>query len=337
MRRLLVPEGMTGCYHVVSRVVDRRIVLGGEEKAHFLRLLKGYAVFCGVRLLAWCLMGNHFHLLVEVPPFERESLTSVELLRRLRAVYTVKQVAEVRRMLEACGATDVERRRVLDGYAYRMGSLSEFMKTLLQRFTRWFNRRQQRDGYLWSSRFRSVVVENGEGSAGHAARVVAAYIDLNPVRAGLVEDPAEYRWSGYGMAVGCGDAEAVAGLRRLWGQRKGEALASHRVLLFGEGSAERVPEAGPKSGRAGIAAEKVAAEEARGGRMSLAEVLRFRVRYLTAGGVVGSRGFVERVGRSAVRRPGVERHSIGSPMRFAIWGGMHALRKLRTEVVAVPA
>ena len=71
------------------------------------------------------------------------------------------------------------------------------MKPLKQCFTRWFNREQDRRGTLWEERFKSVLVEDG-----HAARVMAAYIDLNPVRAGMVEHPKDYRWSSYGEAVG---------------------------------------------------------------------------------------------------------------------------------------
>jgi hypothetical protein len=40
--------------------------------------------------------------------------------------------------------------------------------------------------------------------AGVAAKTIAAYIDLNPVRAGMVKDPADYRWSSYGEAIGGG-------------------------------------------------------------------------------------------------------------------------------------
>jgi len=56
-----------------------------------------------------------------------------------------------------------------------------------------------------------VIVESGT-----AARIMAAYIDLNPVRAGLVEDPADYRWSSYG--------EAVHGGRKGWGRKAREGL-----------------------------------------------------------------------------------------------------------------
>ncbi len=56
------------------------------------------------------------------------------------------------------------------------------MKELKQRFSRWYNRQTGRFGTLWAERFKSVLVED------HPANVetLAAYIDLNPVRAGLV-------------------------------------------------------------------------------------------------------------------------------------------------------
>ena len=94
-----------------------------------------------------------------------------------------------------------ERRReeIRSRYTRRMHDLSEFMKSLLERFTKWFNRKHSRSGHLWEDRFKSVIVESGV-----AARTMAAYIDLNPVRAGMVKDPADYRWSSYGEAVGGG-------------------------------------------------------------------------------------------------------------------------------------
>ena len=88
-----------------------------------------------------------------------------------------------------------------------MGNLSEYMKELKQRFSRWYNRVHDRYGTLWAERFKSVVVEDKSA----AVQVVAAYIDLNPVRAGMTDDPKEYRWCGYAGALG-GDKLARAGL-----------------------------------------------------------------------------------------------------------------------------
>ncbi len=78
-----------------------------------------------------------------------------------------------------------------------MWDVSAFMKILKQRFTQWFNKNSKRRGTLWEDRFRSMLVEGGA-----ALGMMAAYIDLNSVRAGMVQDSADYRWSSYGVAMG---------------------------------------------------------------------------------------------------------------------------------------
>jgi hypothetical protein len=124
-----------------------------------------------------------------------------ELMKRLSATNTEAFVAVVAKELADARAAGREElvEEIRARFCYRMHNLSEFMKTLLQRFTRWFNRTHNRSGTLWEERYKSVIVESGI-----AARTMAAYIDLNPVRAGMVSDPAEYRWSSYGEAVGGG-------------------------------------------------------------------------------------------------------------------------------------
>ncbi len=54
-------------YHCISRVVDRRFIFGPGEKERFVALMREYEQFCGVQVLTYCLMSNHFHILVEVP------------------------------------------------------------------------------------------------------------------------------------------------------------------------------------------------------------------------------------------------------------------------------
>ena len=354
---MLVPEGVEGVYHVVSRVVDRRMAFGEEEKRHFVKLMKMYAGFSGIQVVSWCVMSNHFHMLVAVP--EQGELTEATVLKRMGLIYTPAQMAEIQVKLDAHPAADA-RRGVLAPYILRMGNLAAFMKALKQRFTQWFNRKHERKGTLWEDRYHSTIVEyQGYSKAvvgtsreaaevkSHAARVVAAYIDLNPIRAGMVEDPLDYTWSSYGAAVR-GDKEAMSGLRALWGGSKAEALAAHRVFLFEEGSEEKTedfetedrpgnsgkrkggiqdPKTGGKKARVGIDARKVWAERTRGGRLPLGVMLRLRVRYMTAGAVIGSKGFVEKIsaGRGEAKA--------GVPMRFGDWGGLQVLRNLRKNVV----
>ncbi|MEY3895255.1 MAG: hypothetical protein RLZZ214_774 [Verrucomicrobiota bacterium] len=159
----------------------------------FLRMFEN---FSGCRVLSYCMISNHFHL----------------LLQRLSGLYSeafvagvAAELAEARKSGAEDGAREIHAR-----FTYRMHDLSQFMKSLLIRFTRWFNRTHDRTETLWEERFKSVIVESGV-----AAQTMAAYIDLNPVRAGMVRDPADYRWSSYGEAVGGGAKGVLWSLRDL--------------------------------------------------------------------------------------------------------------------------
>ena len=327
---------------MVSRVVDRRMAFGDEEKRHFIKLMKAYAGFSGIQVVSWCVMDNHFHMLVAVP--EQGELTEATVLKRMAMIYTPAQLAEIHLRMDAHPSAD-RRRAVLRQYIIRMGNLAAFMKALKQRFTQWFNRKHERMGTLWEDRYHSTIVEyQGYSKAvvgtsreaaevkSHAARIVAAYIDLNPIRAGMVEDPLDYPWSSYGAAVR-GDKDAVTGLRALWGGSKAEALATHRMFIFEEGSEEKMHDGktqdprGKVKTRVGIDAKNVWAERERGGRLPLSVMLRLRVRYLTDGAVVGSKEFVEKVTGVTGKKRG------GTAMRFGEWSGLHALRNLRRDVV----
>ena len=225
--------------------------------------------------------------------------------------------------------------RIHQRYTYRMHDLSEFMKTLLQRFTRWHNRRTKRKGNLWEENFKSVVVEDGE-----AARVMAAYIDLNPVRAGITQDPADYRWSSYGEAVGGGakgnGKRAREGLVRAWMAHKGWGAdascwegkenihAAYRSVLLAEGAersewlASADGEVRKKVRRKGMAPEKACEERERVDaehRVALAKRLRWRLRYFSDGAVIGSREFVDSVFESCRERFGPKRKSGARRMR----------------------
>lgn len=109
----------------------------------------------------------------------------------LKLLYSQAYLAHLKAELAAMtekGMDDLYE-NTIQGYLDRICSLTHFMKELKERFSRWFSKRHDRRGTLWQDRNRSVLVENGE-----ALRTMAAYIDLNPVRAGLVNDPKDYRW-----------------------------------------------------------------------------------------------------------------------------------------------
>jgi hypothetical protein len=186
MRSIRVVGVGKSYYHCISRVVDRRIVFRAGEKEVFRSILRKLEDFCDVRVVTYCLMGNHFHLLLEIPEEgSLEPLTSAEWLERLPLLYdraTVAMVADELERASRAGDTHGEK-TILDRYERRRGHLSIFLKELKQRVSIFMNRRLGRVGTLWEGRFKSVLVDGG----GNALLTVAAYIDLNPVRAGLVK------------------------------------------------------------------------------------------------------------------------------------------------------
>jgi REP element-mobilizing transposase RayT len=172
-------------YHIISRVVDRRFILGDEEREHFVVLMRKLEAFLGLRVVTYVVMSNHFHLLVEEP--DREQLPAMDretLLQRLGYLYKQSTVDAVREELDrAAGSGEAGwERQIIERYQRRMGDISIFMKELKQRFSQWYNRSKGRKGTLWEERYKSVLVEGDE----KALMTVAAYIDLNPLRADMV-------------------------------------------------------------------------------------------------------------------------------------------------------
>jgi REP element-mobilizing transposase RayT len=193
-----------GTYHCISRITGGRYWIEDLGKEVWCDQLRRVSQFCGVEILTYTVLDNHFHLLVFVP--KPRVLAVTDLVERCRCLYPhrPKLVKEIEVVLKEGGTrADSLRSRLLA----RMHDLSQFLKELKQRFTMWFNAHHKLFGTIWDGRFKSILVEK-ESSV---LRVVAAYIDLNPVRAGLTRVPESYRWSGM-AAADRGDALARAGL-----------------------------------------------------------------------------------------------------------------------------
>ena len=314
--------------------------------------LRMYENFSGCRVLSYCLMTNHFHLLLEVPPMAEGGLSDEGLLHRLSALYSEAFVAEVAEELVEARRTKNETwsAEVHARFCYRMHSLSQFMKGLLIRFTRWFNRTHARTGTLWEERFKSVIVESGV-----AARTMAAYIDLNPVRAGMVKDPAEYRWSSYGEAVGGGKKgngkKAREGLVRAYFCDQGVGFDSgkwlevsrlyRRLMGLALGRKPGRAENQRRSQTAATVTKNTAEmlESKDNGTvlkdLGMAKMLRCRVRYSTDGAVIGSKEFVNEAFAGARERFGPKRKDGARKMRGSgsgAKGQLWSMRDLRVRV-----
>ena len=177
-------SGEATVYHVMSRTALDGFVLGDVEKDFLLKLIRRLSGLYFAEIIGFCLMGNHFHLLCRM--HLGEDYTDENIRLRYKAFFE--------------GEADAKDRELTDDQVEclrkKWSDLSEFMKDLKQTFSRFYNKRHNRRGFFWSERFKSVIVDNGDTLIN-----CLAYIDLNPVRAEMVEKPEEYRWSSIGYHV----------------------------------------------------------------------------------------------------------------------------------------
>jgi len=327
LRYKIDSRSFTAVYHCVTRTVAG-LRLDEAAKEILRKQLWLTADFCGVHILTHAIMSNHIHVLVRVPL--KTEVPDAELLRRFQVLhpkpteFQTARIENIAEMLKTGGpGADAWRNRQLA----LMNDVSQFMKLLKQRFSIWFNRNHNRHGTLWSERFKSVLVEG----RGNPLSTMAAYIDLNPVRAGMVADPKDYRFCGYAEAVG-GNKNARAGITAIVTGENNEtwrvAHDAYRTRLFVAGAVKR-------AGKATItpaALEKVMEQK---GTVPLAEVLRCRVWSFTNGVVLGSKIFVAEQ-LAAYQRLAGRRKRTASPLRslppVTDWGDMVVMRGSRKNV-----
>lgn len=179
--------GEPTAYHVMSRTALDGFVLGDVENEYLLKLIKHLSSVYLVKVLGFCIMGNHFHLLVRMMPSDIYS--DEEIKRRFMIYYGPNAKADM-----------CEER--IEFFRNKWGNLSEYMRDIKQRFSRFYNKRHNRRGFFWGDRFKSVIVEDGETLIN-----CLAYIDLNPVRAGLCNKPEDYRWNSLGYHIQSGNKD----------------------------------------------------------------------------------------------------------------------------------
>lgn len=133
-------------YHVTSRGNEKKDVFKSlKDREKFLSYLESATERYGAVIHVFCLMSNHYHLLMETPE----------------------------------------------------GNLSHIMRHINGAYTNYFNAKRKRAGHLFQGRYKAILLEKDA-----YALELSRYIHLNPVRAGMVQTPEEYRWSSYQYYVG---------------------------------------------------------------------------------------------------------------------------------------
>jgi putative transposase len=337
MRKSRLKLDETAYYHCMSRVIEQRFIMGEREKEYFVNLMRKLAEFSGLHILTYCVMSNHFHILLQVP--RRQPVSDRQLLERLRALYPASRVAQVALELKEYrhAGNHEEAEQLKASYTYRMYDISPYFKTLKQVFSRWYNKRNERRGPLWDERFKSLLVEGSE----HALSTIAAYIDLNPLRAGLVDDPAAYRHCGYGAALG-GSTFAREGIRAVWPEIGRESSwqrvrCRYRKWLYLQGEEHPIGIASGKAHRYGFSRDEVKAVLEQDGQLSKSQLLRCRVRYFSDGVVLGSKSFADNLFTRNRDRFGTKRKRGAKPIRQATAIGLVTLRDLRSQPISLPS
>jgi putative transposase len=306
-------------YHVMNRILERRYILKDEVAEKFRALMRQVEAFSGVQVVTYCIMTNHVHLLLRVP--QRMALADKELHARLEGLASPAAFAafmdQWNRMAEQKSESGLEELR--QSVLARMFDISFFMKELKQRFTQWYNRRAKRNGTIWQDRFKSTLIQDKPGYLATAA----AYIDNNPVRAGMVDESKDFRFCGYAAAL-AGDEDAQAGLAKVIEafSVSGNAefvLRRYRMLLFGKGIA--------KHARAGYSTEEMESVFAADGAIKPWEMAKHRLRWLTDGAVIGSKEFVAEMRTQLRDKLGLKRAAGAYPVEDSQgWCVLRALR-----------
>jgi REP element-mobilizing transposase RayT len=257
-------------YHVISRTALPGLPIHDVDKDYLLGLIKRLSLLYCVDVLGFAILGNHFHLVVRMHP--EESVSDQEVIQRYQKFYGDdkyiggEQVEEVRK---------------------RLCSLAAYVKDIKQGFTFYYNKKYRRQGFFWGGRFKSLIVEDGPTLVN-----LLAYVDLNPIRAGIVKRPEEYKWCSLGYHIQTGNKDDLLcvdfGMQE-WNEfESGEIVRKYREFVYETGAVD--------AGKGATIDKKIVdRERKRKYKVSRADRFRYRTRYFTEAGIIGSKEFVGEV------------------------------------------
>ena len=232
------------------------------NRKHLIDLIRFYASAYCCEVVAFSIMGTHYHLVLK---FEKErKMGFSELKDRALVLYPDSEEIIDQWAEEKC-----------EQFRQRLFNLLDFMRNLQSAYATWFNRSYKRKGRFWADRYKSVYLANRQ-----AVMDCILYVELNPIRAGLVKRPEEWK----GSSIYLRDMKENKWLMPLTAfyDNKGpkQALIDYRSRLYHRGN---VP---TKKGQAALS-DKILREEAERGFASSGIYLK-RLRYFVDGIALGS-------------------------------------------------
>jgi putative transposase len=296
-----------GFFHIMSRTVGQEFYLGDVEKEKLFNIIK-YSGFYFVKVIGLTIMSNHFHLLIKSEP---ESYYSDEQVKQRIEKYMDKDKNKKKKKKKKKKNKEEEGVEVEEGeeeisdhklqkIKKQMADISEYVRAIKQTFSRWYNKMNNRTGYFWGDRFKSVLIEKGE-----ALINCLAYIDLNPVRAKIVKRPEDYRWSGIGYRIytdNKGDFFSFDGIfseSEMKEVSKEELIKCYRYFVYKCGNIKRLSLSDIEEGKdvtnvkSAIDNETYNHELMRDFKLPAGEIMLGRIRYFSEGMVIGSKQFLK--------------------------------------------
>ena len=264
-RRLLL-HGEGVYYHLISRTVGQEFLLDTSEKEHLMSLFSHFSSVYFVDLVGFTILDNHFHMLVKSQTANDYSIEEID--RRVKVITNNKKLSSIKQLETVA----------------KLENISEYMKSIKETFSKWYNKKHDRKGYFWSDRFKSILLESG-----NAVMQCLAYIDLNAVRAKIVELPEKYRWCSIAARKNSAPISknmSFGGLYRDADLSSSAKLKLYRRYLYACGVHK-------KCNKGSIPKELAEIEENLGFEIPANQLLISKVRYFTEGLAIGTEGFIK--------------------------------------------
>lgn len=276
------PRGDNVYHHIISRTVQQKFYLKSAEKDHFLKLLHYYSSLYFVKLIGFCIMDNHFHIIAKAETSAMYSEAEIE--KRVSMITNGRKLTP-----NKCQAT-----------ISRLEDISEYMKSIKETFAKWYNRKHDIKGCFWSERFQNTILQNGTALA-----QCLAYLELNPVRAKITRVPEKYRWSSIYARVRGTAISSVLSFRGLYDEKVTpfkKALSYYREYIYACGVRK-------VSGKGSIPIDLADIESKNGFSIPKEKVLMGKVSHFVESCAIGSEDFIDGIydkishlGRSSSKR-----------------------------------
>ncbi len=195
-RSVLVSLANTPWYHCVCRCVRRAFLCGEDQlsgmnfdhrRGWIVERIQQLAALFAIDVAAYAVMSNHYHIVIRIDRERALEWSVEEVLRRWTALFTgpllvTRYLSASRESMSQAEIAKVE--ELAEVYRERLHDLSWFMRTLNEHIARRANAEDGVKGRFWEGRFKSQALLDEK-----ALLAAMAYVDLNPVRAGLAETP----------------------------------------------------------------------------------------------------------------------------------------------------